>query len=941
MLRVYARRLRAGETTLKTAILALADAEWREAERAGHIALHPVHKTPVLAEGVQLRDDDALIDALLRAMDVLDSGGGAALWPEMSPQPGAVERLTRTYARRVSVGATSVEAAVLALADAEWREAERAGHVTRLRDKAELTAALLRAIDVLKIGGAAALWPEVSPPLRPLHPLPTATASEARAQVRHHVRGFLDRSLAWHATAEDERQAAEVAALAVEVGAGKTSITAAELPRFIARAKADGLPYRVLFTVPTHRLGAEITDRIAALGLSVATWRGREAEDPETGASMCMDLPAVRDAMAAHQDIESAVCGSSGGARCPFAGRCGYQLQKAAVAEADLIVAAHEILLVRRLPAGFSTGLALVVADEGWTFDGAETRTLGAETLRAGEAEHPVPLRGDPMRRDEEATADLHFLRRRLADAIDASPDGYLTRAALVAATLTAEGCAKAARLEWRRKITGAMRPGMTAEARKMAVELCAGNAAIPRLAALWRSAAELLQSDAEATGRVELGRREGAEGSQRVIMLHTVRQVSEAVQALPFLQLDATLAPDLLRHRLPSLGVLAEVRAAAPHMRVHQVLGGFGKSSIVPDPKPEKRADPTKRGKENQRRLNRIAELRDWIRLVTNGARTLVVTYEALEPYFADLPGVETAHFGAVEGRDEWGPRPGRPGIRHLFQIGRPMASPEATRQLTAAQTGRPVPAETPGLVTRGATMRDGTAAPIEVRAFADPDLEAVRAAITDAATVQVFGRGRGINRTAADPLDVWLLAGDVIAPLPLDTLSEWQAPGPSARMAAQGVVLASPADAARAYPTLFPTPEAAKKALQRDKPPAEHGDKPLWMTPIGKCPRVPAWVRVEYRPALPKAKTRTAWAHPDRLPTLRAWLEAVTGAELALYEPEIPPPSVAAPPKPTIVVRHAVMLAPPAQTASAVVVRAPVPRIPYPRGIAAGLSP
>jgi hypothetical protein len=317
----------------------------------------------------------------------------------------------------------------------------------------------------------------------------------------------------------------------------------------------------------------------------------------------------------------------------------------------------------------------------------------------------------------------------------------------------------------------------------------------------------------------------------------------------------------ELLRHRLPRLAVLAEVRAAAPYMRVHQILGGFGKTSLVPHPEITET--------ERSRRLARIGELRDFIALRTGGARALVVTYQELEPYFADLPGVETAHFGAVEGRDEWGPQPGRPGVRHLFQIGRPMASPQDTRRPAAALTGRPVPAEMPGRVVRGATMRDGTGAGVPVRAYVDPDLEAVRAAITDAATVQVVGRGRGINRTEANPLDVWLLAGDVVAPLPLASLIRWEdeAPGLFDRMAARGVVLTSPADAARAYPGLVPAGEAAaRQAFARAGGGGDFRDRTLWEVPIGKCHgNAGAWVRVEYRPAGRGQQIRTAYALPD----------------------------------------------------------------------------
>ncbi|MDO9713769.1 hypothetical protein Q7A36_36000, partial [Paracraurococcus sp. LOR1-02] len=667
---------------------------------------------------------------------------------------------------------------------------------------------------------------------------------------------------------------------------------------FIAEAKARGLPHRILFTVPTHKLGAEvidrldeIIDRLAALGLRVAPWRGRGAKiDPKASDDsprMCSNLSAVQDAIDALQDVEEAVCGKGDGPRCPFSGTCAYQQQKAAAATADVVVAPHEVML-GSLPAGIGRGFALVIADEGWLQDGVEPgRVLIAETLNASEVEHPVPRRDDPRKRDDEATNDLHVLRRKMAAAVEAAPDGYLTRAALLAAGLTAAGCTMANKLEWQRKVKDAMRPGMSPEARREAKRRCAGNAAIPRLSALWKAAAALLEGGDEATGRIELAIRDTAEGRQRVILLHTMREVAEAVTDLPMLLLDATLPADLLRHRLPRLELLAEVRAAAPHMRVHQVLGGFGKTSIVPHPETSE---------DESRRFNRIAELRDFIALRTGGARTLVVTYEGLEPHFADLPGVETAHFNDIAGRDEWGPQLGRPGVRYLFVIGRPLPAPEDTRRLAAALTGRPVPAGQLARVTRGATMRDGTGAGVPVRAYADPDLEAVRAAICDAELVQVIGRGRGINRTAADPLEVYLLAGDVLAPVPLATLTRWEdvAPGPVECMAARGVVLASATDAARAYPDLFPTAEAAKKALQRSGCcGGDFGDKPLWVVPIGPCPRnpfcndLPDLVPVAYRPAGRGQQTRTAWAHADRLPTLRAWLKAAAGAPLAVFEP------------------------------------------------------
>jgi hypothetical protein len=171
-------------------------------------------------------------------------------------------------------------------------------------------------------------------------------------------------------------------------------------------------------------------------------------------------------------------------------------------ATADVVVAAHDTML-GTLPVGIGRGFGLVIADEGWLQRGVEPgRVLAIETLRAGEVAHPVPRHGDPTRRDDIATNDLHVLRRQLGDALDASGDGYLTRAALLAAGLTATRCGEARALEWRREVSGEIRPGMTAEARREAVQRCGGNKAIRRLVALWKEAAALLEGDGEARRR-------------------------------------------------------------------------------------------------------------------------------------------------------------------------------------------------------------------------------------------------------------------------------------------------------------------------------------------------------------------------------------------------------------------------------------------------------
>ena len=78
--------------------------------------------------------------------------------------------------------------------------------------------------------------------------------------------------------------------------------------------------------------------------------------------------------------------------------------------------------------------------------------------------------------------------------------------------------------------------------------------------------------------------------------------------------------------------------------------------------------------------------------------------------------------------------------------------------------------------------------------------------------------GRGRGVNRTAATPLDVHILA-DVALPLVHDTVSAWElvAPDVFQKMLLAGVAVDSPADAVALHPDQFGTANQAKLVFQR----------------------------------------------------------------------------------------------------------------------------
>ena len=184
-----------------------------------------------------------------------------------------------------------------------------------------------------------------------------------------------------------------------------------------------------------------------------------------------------------------------------------------------------------------------------------------------------------------------------------------------------------------------------------------------------------------------------------------------------------------------------------------------------------------------------------------------------------------------------------------------------------------------------------------MNVRVYDDPDLEALRVAITDAEILQAIGRGRGVNRTADAPLTVWLMA-DVLVSLPVDHLVQWADVRLSLvqRMLAHGAILLSPTDAAREYPDLFKSAQTARKGIERSE---KHWDIPL----LGILNRgmSQCFLReVSYRFTGNGQQIRRALVAPEQVAGFRDRLEEL--GDLAHYEvAPLPAEAIAmAPPAP-----------------------------------------
>jgi hypothetical protein len=116
---------------------------------------------------------------------------------------------------------------------------------------------------------------------------------------------------------------------------------------------------------------------------------------------------------------------------------------------------------------------------------------------------------------------------------------------------------------------------------------------------------------------------------------------------------------------------------------------------------------------------------------------------------------------------------------------------------------------------------MRDGRGIAVEGPEHPDARVEAVRWSICEGELIQAIGRGRGVNRTEANPLQIDILT-NVCLPVVVDVVTTWQDIQPDALdiMCAAGAVPVAYRDMAEAYPGLFPSAEAARKAIRRTNP-------------------------------------------------------------------------------------------------------------------------
>jgi putative DNA primase/helicase len=639
-----------------------------------------------------------------------------------------------------------------------------------------------------------------------------ATVEQGRDElaeaIQRAMHRLVDETIRMSITGSTSNDALQIG-IRVDVGGGKTREAVAAMVRAIARLRAEmpgGVP-AVVYSVPTHRLGAELEQRILAeaeaqgIRVTVRTWRGREAMDPETGSAMCGNLEAVKAAQKALLKPQEAVCESRRG-QCPLLASCRYQGQRKATADVWLVP--HAALFHER-PEAIGQP-ALLIVDEGlWQsslrgFDVVRTAVGFGNLMRPPKVlkENTV---GDPVL-DPFGTADLHEGRKLLLVALKNMQKGPVNISALLDAGVTEALCRQASGLEWKRLAGGGLRPGMDPEAfRRKAVELAEAQGDIRKLATMWRLLGEAIDGGAEAAGRVCLEMVKDASGAEHeALVLRWTASIAEGWNA-PTLHIDATLRPDLVRHIFPRLEMAADIRLETPHQRTVAVTGKSFSHAALTDEK---------------------AVLRVWqavrLRAAMTPGETLVILPKRAEDIIraaGPVPDhIHVLHHNATQGLDRFGK------VALLIVVGRTMPPPGVVSHMAAAITGQPV--EDIGTAdgwyrVEMATVpaKDGSAVTLPRESHLPGLPEEIRRAICEDQLLQAIGRGRGVNRTAADPLEVEVWS-DAAPPVEVDAFRLYEAPTKDEAAVAAGIWAESAADLSALHPSLG-TANAIKAARKR----------------------------------------------------------------------------------------------------------------------------
>ena len=537
---------------------------------------------------------------------------------------------------------------------------------------------------------------------------------------------------------------------------------------------------------------------------------------------MCRRSSEATELVRAGGDLATTLC-KKGDSLCPFYDTCGKRKQDKK--QADIWLAPHS-LLWRAPPACIGQPAAIVI-DEDPT----------DEALGGFDA--PIKLTLDDLSSpisgmQAEANADLCAAGLDLANAARLSGT---SRIALADLGKDAGFYRHARGLAFSGKLEPECGPEDSATKVKAAIaKIAAHNRRAFRMARAFGIVAEALDRGATIAPGIVIGSEvTESGGSARTAQLHWQENMGKGWN-VPTIVASATLNDTLARKVWPQAGKLISAEAAGPHVWVRQVTDrSFAKSALVPHDTARK-ADKTAAAN----LLDRVRRHIEWRAYQAGPGKVLVIAQKDVIAALGDsLPAnVVTLHYNALSGLDAYRD------VKVIIQIGRPLPPPKAVELRAevwagdAVETLRPdewYPKREaflttrdnragPPVLSRGGKGQEAGAGQVY---HPDPLAEAVRWGICEAELIQALGRGRGVNRTAEDPLHIDLLC-NVPLPIAVDEAGPFEAfePTPLELMEARGVRLSDTSQkgawdvVAKVLPDLYRNAEAARYAARNVRP-------------------------------------------------------------------------------------------------------------------------
>lgn len=384
----------------------------------------------------------------------------------------------------------------------------------------------------------------------------------------------------------------------------------------------------------------------------------------------------------------------------------------------------------------------------------------------------------------------------------------------------------------------------------------------------IWQELADMIEHEIDVSGRLRLvlekcgnyrAEKEDEDGSFircqpneliPFICIDGINPINKSWRNVPTLIMDATLPGiGILQKYFANVKVVADINIKAEHAHVRQVYNAPTSSKKL-------------KVASNREMLLRYIMLR-WF--AHGCGKTLVVTQMEFAKWLINskrLPAnVFVEHYNAVSGVDSY------KDVRLLMCIGRTEPTPLAMETDAGALSG----------VARESVVGPGDwwypqadyelAPGVTVKCSYHPDplSHEVHFQSCIANIVQALGRARAINRDAAHPVAIEILA-NLFLPIALDELVEWQTPSAVAAMLKDRIVVTSPSDMMKAWPSVFKSEDTALRALR-----AAGLDGSAF--PNGQLQAF------RYQHAGKRQKWRRGWHDPDVVPNPAAWLQGKLG--------------------------------------------------------------